>query len=192
MNQLPKEIIKLIFEDCDLKTLINLSVLSKKYLKSVQKIIFNEHEVNFNVNIKMYDIKKIMKLRCNKDMKDEDLNNLTHITHLNLNKNNQITYGIKKLTNLTYLNLGDNKCVVNYCICQLNKLTHLNLGSNKYITDEGIKNLHNLKILYLGSNKHITNEGIKNLHNLIDVNLGFNTNITYDDLLYSGYQNFFN
>ena len=78
---------------------------------------------------------------------------------------------LSKLTNLTYLNLGDNKITDVSPLSKLTNLTNLRLGSNHITNISPLSNLSNLTSLNLKYNKITDIKPLRSLTNLTYLNL---------------------
>jgi len=144
MYQLPTELRYMIYKECLLKILFNLTKMNKLFLQEVQSILYN-FRVNYDRRIKLYDITKIRKLKNDCDLENKDVKLLTELEELDLSKNKYITdEGIKNLINLQHLYL-----------ISIDQYNFGKVVDNNKITDYGIKNLINLKSLV--TNNNITN-----------------------------------
>lgn len=156
----------------------NLDILcQKKFANCIKlntKIIYN---IYFLTNLTSLTVEKY----------SPDINKLTNLTYLDLNKNNNIC-SISNLTNLQYLYAGPNNIIQND-IEKLSKLTHLNISNNDKITN--ICHLTALQHLEIAGIDFKNRNMLVSLTNLTHLNIGdirenfeicHLTNITYLDI----------
>jgi len=178
---MPDEIQFNIFKFCDLNTKIKLSQMNKQFFEKLQKLIFYDHKINFNNQIRMYKIHLTKEIKNEIDITDNDLLIIPNIEILKLDSHIYFYFdirlqekkitdnGIKNLPQLNTLNLYRNTIITNEGIQNLLQLTTLDLSYNNIINDNGIKNLLQLNTLILANNYNITK--IKHLINLTNLDL---------------------
>ena len=172
-----------IIEDISfLETYINIDVLNIIMSHLGGKIIiFKIRYLNkfFNSYILEHGIRHCKRLCCSDKIKNCHVLMFKSLEELELSWNRNITdEAMIKLDHLTDLNLGFSSIVTDNGIYQLKLLRSLILGSNNNITDNGINHLTLLRSLSLSLNKNISDNGIIHLTLLRFLDLGLNTNIT--------------
>ena len=86
--------------------------------------------------------------------------------------------GLEKLTQLTFLNLGQNQLTNVKGLEKLTQLTFLNLGDNQLTNVKGLEKLTQLKTLYLHINQLTSVKGLEKLTNLTVLDIRYNYYLT--------------
>lgn len=127
------------------------------------------------------------KIRIGPNIRDEDLVDLTELIYLDLGNNPYITdTGLRHKPNLRFLKLGVNSQITIESLYSLFDLIYLDLGFNQNITDEGLQYKPLLQYFNIGSNTLITPISLQDKSNLLYLNLGASYQ-SFDDFIFEDF-----
>jgi hypothetical protein len=167
-----------------LKLYYNASIdWSIKSLLSLKIVTLIEH--NFTRSSNLQHLTNLTSLSLQKNKKITSLKNLTNIIHLNL----QNDKGIKDIgiDNLIKLSLDGSSLITNEILMRLTKLqrltlTRIVLDAQTIISDRSIIHLMNLTHLHIEDSDIITDVSIKKLTNLTNIRIYRLQNVTFASL----------
>jgi len=105
MENIPEEVKNLIYYNCDLYTLLQISKINKKHINDTQRYIFKFNHVHYNKNIRYYNLNLISKINNCYELTNDDLKKIPNLIELDLKYNKITENGIRYLRKISHNNI---------------------------------------------------------------------------------------